>query len=319
VNTRYLSSHDTDDAGELLRSGELVVFPTETVYGLGASAVDTEAVRAIFAAKGRPGDNPLIAHFSDTDDVFSLLPDGSADLAPLIAAYMPGPLTLVVPAPRWASPVLTGGLDSLAVRVPAHPVAQAVISAAGVPVAAPSANRSGRPSPTTFEMAVSEMDGRVAAIVGGGSCEIGIESTVVDVRVPGSFSVLRPGRVTAAEIAGATGRRERRAGAVERSPGTRYRHYRPDVPVILVRSELWDLCVAEAGRVCNNPLFRRVPDPDAFTPRLYLTFWEAERDGNDCIVIEAPPAASAPGLLDRLNRAAETVYTAGSIEALFGT
>ncbi|MFP4211407.1 MAG: L-threonylcarbamoyladenylate synthase [Alkalispirochaeta sp.] len=317
MNTRYLLSHDTDFAGELLRQGELVVFPTETVYGLGASAVDPDAVRAIFSAKGRPADNPLIAHFGNTDEIYSLLPEHADDLGPLIATYMPGPLTLVVPAPRWASPILTAGLDSLAIRVPAHPVAQAVISAAAVPVAAPSANRSGRPSPTTVEMAMSEMDGRVAAIVDGGSCPIGIESTVVDVRTPDEFSVLRPGHITAGEIAAATGRRERPKGAVERSPGTRYRHYRPNVPVVLVPSGLWGACTSEAERVCRAPLFRRIPDPDAFTPKLYLTFWEAERDGNDCIVIEVPPEATAPGLADRLNRAAETVYTPGAIEALF--
>jgi L-threonylcarbamoyladenylate synthase len=279
--------------------------------------VNTGAVAAIFSAKGRPADNPLIAHFGDTSEIPALLPDRSDDLGPLIAAYMPGPLTLVVPAPRWASPVLTGGLDSLAIRVPAHPVAQAVISAAGVPVAAPSANRSGRPSPTTFDMALSEMDRRVAAVLDGGACEIGIESTVVDVRLPGEFAVLRPGRVTAAEIAAATGRRERPGRSVERSPGTRYRHYRPDIPIVLAPPELWDACVAEAERVCRNPLLRRVPDPDAFTSRLYLTFWEGERDGHDCVVIEAPPDQAPPGLVDRLRRAAETVYTPGAIEALF--
>lgn len=316
MTTDYLTASDATVAGAHLRAGRLVVFPTETVYGLGAAAVDPDAVASVFAAKGRPSDNPLICHYSDTDSITHLLPSGSEDLAPLIQRHMPGPLTLVVPAPASIPPIVTAGLDSVAVRVPDHPVAQAVIAAAGVPVAAPSANRSGRPSPTTFEMARDEMDGRVAAIVDGGDCPVGIESTVVDVRHRGEVRVLRPGVVTAAEIAAATGRRVVAAGDAVRSPGTRHTHYRPTVPVIAVPPGAWEAAVCEARRVFSRVYLRRNEDYARYARDLYRTFWTAERDGYECILVETVPESLAPGLADRLERAADHRYTVGSIEAM---
>ena len=165
---------------------------------------------------------------------------------------MPGPLTLVIPAPSWVPRVVTAGLETVAVRVPARAVTREIIRAAGRPVAAPSANRSGRPSPTTFEMAWAEMDGRVAAILDGGRCEIGIESTVVDVCTPGVFSVLRPGQITGDDIAAHTDRRPAPPRHTGHSPGTRYRHYHPNVPVVIVAPQDWDAAREEARAVCRQ-------------------------------------------------------------------
>jgi tRNA threonylcarbamoyl adenosine modification protein (Sua5/YciO/YrdC/YwlC family) len=242
----------TRQAGTLIRNGELVVIPTETVYGLAAAADDPVAVTAIFRAKGRPQDNPLIVHLASVADALSAIPRELRAARAAIEAFAPGPLTVVVPAPPWVAPQVSAGLDTVALRVPDHPVACAVIAAAGVPVAAPSANRSGRPSPTTFAMARHEMEGRVAAIIDGGECSIGIESTVVDGTEPGALRLLRPGLISAESIRRRTGfavetgmsavdmaGASRQTDAVptedvalRRSPGTRYRHYRPSLPVI---------------------------------------------------------------------------------------
>lgn len=237
TDTAALTAEETDRAGKIVAAGGLVVFPTETVYGLGASAVDRTAVQRVFSAKGRPADNPLIVHFSDREEVQRLLSEREKDLVPLLEALMPGPLTVVVPAPKWVPRIVTGGLDSLAVRVPDHPIAQKIIASAGVPVAAPSANRSGRPSPTTFQMAWDEMGGRVEAILDGGACTVGIESTVVDVRRSGVLTILRPGQITSRDLARFCTRRiESRSEDSHRSPGTRYRHYNPVIPVYVVPS-----------------------------------------------------------------------------------
>ncbi len=315
--TLILTPRDADQAGRILNAGGLVVFPTETVYGLGASAVDPTAVRNIFHAKGRPTDNPLIAHFADPGEVQRLLPSSAGDLTPLLEELMPGPLTLVVPAPTWAPPVVTGGLDSLAVRVPDHPVARQIISVAGVPVAAPSANRSGRPSPTTFAMAMHEMEGRVDAILKGPDCPVGIESTVVDVREPGVLTVLRPGRITPAEMRRFCDR-DIRTGPVEshRSPGTRYRHYRPDAPVFVVPTHLWDDARNEAAGLFKHVYSRRrseFTDLDGYAAALYYSFWTAESGDADCILMEAVDPHEAPGLSDRMRRASEAVYRPGLI------
>lgn len=308
IHTVALAPGDATAAGKRISRGELVVFPTETVYGLGASAVDPEAIRRVFAAKDRPADNPLISHFATPTEVRDLLPPGSDDLDDLIATWMPGPLTLVVPAPVWAPPGLSGGLDSIALRVPADPIAQAIIAGAGVPVAAPSANRSGRPSPTTFEMAWAEMKGRVAAIIDGGACTIGIESTVVDVRTPSEFSVLRPGQVTAEEISRLTGRTEvTRASDRPRSPGTRYRHYHPGIPVFVVSKDRF----AEKRQVLSQQYHDlAVPefsDLQGYAAGLYYALWDATRNDADAVLLIDISREDAPGLYDRIHRAADEV------------
>ena len=193
------------EAARTLREGGIVAFPTETVYGLGADARNAEAVRRVFAAKGRPSDNPLIVHIADPEQLRELaLPYGGIP-ARLIEAFWPGPLTIVLPVrPGAVAPEVTAGLDTVAVRMPAHPVALRLIAAAGCPIAAPSANRSGRPSPTLAAHVLEDLDGRIDGVVDGGPAEVGLESTVVMV-ADGRIHVLRPGGVTPEALAEAAG------------------------------------------------------------------------------------------------------------------
>ena len=182
-------------AGQILREGGLVVFPTETVYGLGGLATSDAAAKAIYEAKGRPSDNPLIIHVASPEDAepYAVTNDTYYRLA---EQFMPGPLTVILPKKDSIPHSVTGGLDSVAVRCPAHPVARALIRAAGAPVAAPSANRSGRPSPTCAAHATEDLNGRVAAIIDGGECEVGLESTII--KLEGDKGILlRPGAITA--------------------------------------------------------------------------------------------------------------------------
>jgi L-threonylcarbamoyladenylate synthase len=223
-------SHTPEQAAEALRRGELILLPTETVYGLGADASDPDAVAAIFEAKGRPRFNPLIAHVADRGDAEEIgIFDTTAQK--LAEAFWPGPLTLVTPVrdARRVCDLARAGLDSVAIRVPGHPTAGAVLSAFGGPVVAPSANRSGRPSPTTFTDACEETGFAVGAAVDGGPCVVGLESTVVSV-LGGMISLLRPGAITRSQIEAVAGPLTD-AGEGRRSPGRLALHYAPDAPV----------------------------------------------------------------------------------------
>jgi L-threonylcarbamoyladenylate synthase len=229
---------DVATAAALLRAGELVAFPTETVYGLGADALNAQAVAAIFAAKGRPMDNPLIAHVAAVGEARALACAWPAAAELLARAFWPGPMTLVVPAAAHIPREVTAGLDTVAIRLPAHAVARALIRATGRPLAAPSANRSGRPSPTRAEHVLEDLGGRIAGVLDGGPCGVGLESTVLDLSgaVP---TILRPGAVTREMLAQALGQpvqgapkpHEAEGDAAEvmrpRAPGMKYRHYAP--------------------------------------------------------------------------------------------
>lgn len=242
------SELDLSTAASLLESNRLVAFPTETVYGLGANAFCASAVLRIFEAKCRPADNPLIVHISSPSQLSVLTPPLSKLALSLIDAFWPGPLTLVLPVlpeSKIAAPVLAG-LDTIAVRLPKHPVALALLAKAGVPVAAPSANRSGRPSPTCAKHVVKDLDGRVEAVVDGGELwrggGWGVESTVVEIRGEG-WRLLRPGVIGRDEVRKVVGTDEmtKEAGGVGRSPGMKYRHYAPKAKVEIVRKvELGD-------------------------------------------------------------------------------
>lgn len=222
-------------AAQLLRRGELVGIPTETVYGLGADALNPEAVRSIFEAKGRPGDNPLIVHIaalSELDALIRVQPGESARR--LMAAFWPGPLTLIFPRAERVPLRTTGGLDTVAVRMPSHPIARELIRRSGLPIAAPSGNRSGRPSPTTAADMLEDMDGRIPLILDGGCCDVGVESTVVDMTGEAP-RILRPGGVTPEQIREICGAcivdsavmRPLKENEAPRSPGMKYRHYAP--------------------------------------------------------------------------------------------
>jgi L-threonylcarbamoyladenylate synthase len=230
-----------DKAAELLRAGQVVAFPTETVYGLGANALDPEAVARIFRAKGRPADNPLIVHIADPAYAGGIA-EVPAPARLLMETLWPGPLTLVMRKKNNIPPVVTAGLSTVAVRMPAHPVALSLIISAGLPVAAPSANRSGRPSPTTADHVAEDMDGRIPLILDGGPCRVGIESTVLDVS-ESPFTLLRPGDVTVDRLEDILGEPIHIPDAVlaalgegqtARSPGLKHTHYAPRAPLTVV-------------------------------------------------------------------------------------
>ena len=199
----HLAGPDLDrllmPAAKALRDGQLVAFPTETVYGLGADALNPDAVARIFAAKGRPGDNPLIVHVARVEDIVRLTTSVPPLAVSLLDAFAPGPLTIILPRSSVVPDNVTAGLDTVAVRIPAHPVARRLIELAGVPVAAPSANRSGRPSPTRAWHVADDLDGVIPYIIDGGACEFGLESTVLDLTGPAP-QILRPGAITAEAI-----------------------------------------------------------------------------------------------------------------------
>ncbi len=236
---------DVAEAAAFLRAGELVAFPTETVYGLGGDALDGRAVAAIFAAKGRPEFNPLICHFADADAAFAeVVADDRART--LAARFWPGPLTLVLPRrPGCRVDLLAGaGLDTLAVRVPGHPLALELLRQVGRPVAAPSANRSGEVSPTTAAHVLEGLSGRIAAVLDGGACPVGVESTVLDLSSRGAV-LLRPGGVPVEAIEamiGPVGRPVPLSAAAAtrnlRSPGMLLSHYAPSLPVRLAATEV---------------------------------------------------------------------------------
>ncbi|MCC3377196.1 L-threonylcarbamoyladenylate synthase [Cohnella sp. REN36] len=246
------------EAASALAAGGVVAFPTETVYGLGGDARSTEAVESIFAAKGRPSDNPLIVHLADASEADELASVVSPLERRLMEAFWPGPLTLVLPVrPGAVSARVTAGLDTVAVRVPAHETARRLIAAAGCPVAAPSANRSGRPSPTLARHVLEDLDGRIDGVLDDGPTGVGLESTVVRV-LDGAIHVLRPGGVTAEQLRAAAGPHVRvesadsasaeaapagepaageESEAAPRSPGMKYAHYAPQGEMVLVTGE----------------------------------------------------------------------------------
>lgn len=236
------------EAGRIIRSGGLVAFPTETVYGLGANGLDGEACAGIYKAKGRPSDNPLILHFADREMVDLAARELSPLDEKLIAAFCPGPLTLIVRKKDCVPDRVTGGLPTVGVRIPDNDVARAFIREAGVPVAAPSANISGRPSPTTAAAVLHDMAGRIPLILDGGPCEFGVESTIVETN-GNMATILRPGAITA-EMLGELAERVEldpalAGGSVRpKAPGMKYTHYAPRVPLTLVAGKEADI----AGR-----------------------------------------------------------------------
>lgn len=240
------------EAADLIRAGEQVAFPTETVYGLGADATNTEAVEGIFKAKGRPSDNPLIVHINDMSQLDGIVASID-DISRLLAdAFWPGPLTLVLPVrPGALSPLVTAGLATVGVRMPSHPVALSLIAASGRPIAAPSANSSGRPSPTLAGHVREDLDGRIAGIIDGGPTGVGLESTVVEVTPDGAVHVLRPGGVTPEELQRAAdgavvltadGQAPETVLGLEpedrfrpKAPGMKYTHYAPKGRMIIIQ------------------------------------------------------------------------------------
>jgi L-threonylcarbamoyladenylate synthase len=239
VNPENLDRRPFRKAGDLLRQGEVVAFPTETVYGLGANALNANAVKKIFLAKGRPHDNPLIVHIAEFEQLKPLVQGISEKAYVLMHRFWPGPLTLIFPKSNLVPNEVTAGLDTVAVRMPRHPVALKLIKEAGVPIAAPSANTSGLPSPTEGAHVLADLNGKIPLILDGGETEVGLESTVVDVTVEPPL-ILRPGGVTLEEIEDAIGQAAYDPGLSKdknetpRSPGMKYTHYSPKADVFIV-------------------------------------------------------------------------------------
>lgn len=229
-------------AAEILKSGGTVAIPTETVYGLAANALDAEAVKKIFEAKGRPQDNPLIVHICDFEELYPLVSFVPEEAIALAKRFWPGPMTIVLPKSDVIPDVVSAGLDTVAIRMPSHPTARKIIKAAGVPLAAPSANSSGLPSPTCVQHVIDDMSGKIDAIIDGGECDVGVESTVISLAddVP---RLLRPGGVTLEELRDVLGEVEVDPAVTSRlkddekaaSPGMKYKHYAPKAQVYIVK------------------------------------------------------------------------------------
>ena len=310
--TRVIAAdaHGIAEAAALLRSGALVAFGTETVYGLGADATDARAAAAIFAAKDRPRFNPLICHFPDADAAWRhVVP--SALARALAARFWPGPLTLVLPRrPDSNVALLTGaGLDTLAVRVPAHPAALALLAAVGRPVAAPSANRSGRVSPTRAAHVMDELGGRIAAVLECGPCAVGVESTVLDLSGERP-ALLRPGGAAAEAIEAITGPLARAGAGGPRGPGMLASHYAPSVPVRLSADSV---AADEALLAFGPPLpggravfqLSAAGDPAEAAARLFEGLRALDTSGARAIaVMPVPERGLGAAINDRLRRAA---------------
>ena len=248
MNTLFLDPAVQPDAveraAELLRAGEVVGIPTETVYGLGADALNGAAVRKIFAAKGRPSDNPLIVHIADFEQITPLVTRVPDEARALAEAYWPGPMTIILPKAACIPDEVSCGLDTVGIRLPSHPLARAIIRAAGTPVAAPSANTSGRPSTTTAAHVMEDMDGKIAAVVEGGACAVGVESTVISLAGE-QPRLLRPGGISLEQLEAVLGpvvvdrALREKIGDDEKvsAPGMKYRHYAPKAPVTAVTGD----------------------------------------------------------------------------------
>ena len=255
-----IKEEELEEAARILREGGLVAFPTETVYGLGANALDEEAAKKIYAAKGRPSDNPLIAHISSPEELKPLAAEIPDMAKKLMDCYWPGPMTLVFKKTDLVPYGTTGGLDTVAVRMPSDPVAKTLIRPAGVPIAAPSANSSGRPSPTTADHVWQDMEGKIDMIVDGGPVGIGLESTIIDVTGPVAM-ILRPGAITIEMVRETLGEAEMdpailgpmKEGEHPKAPGMKYRHYAPKAPLTLVEGEM-DQVVKTINRLAREAL-----------------------------------------------------------------
>jgi len=337
LNTRLLPPNDESirEAALLIREGQTVAFPTETVYGLGANALDPDAINRIYAAKDRPADNPLITHISELSQLRPLIACEPSETAMrMMEAFWPGPLTLIFPRASSVPANVSAGLPTISVRLPAHPVARALIAAAGVPIAAPSANRSGRPSPTSAAHVFEDMNGRIPMILDGGDCAVGLESTVVDMTGE-TPRILRPGGVTAEMIAQVAGSSEvddavlrpLKEGERPRSPGMKYRHYAPEGELTIVTgnpenvigtiSGFYDRALEEGRRPMILALENHIAaygdrrteslggNADEMAHRIFSLLRDADHLGADILFSEAVEAKGVGlAVMNRLGRAA---------------
>jgi L-threonylcarbamoyladenylate synthase len=329
VNPDQPDAQTIAQAAAIIQQGGLVAFPTETVYGLGADAMQEQAIRRIFAAKGRPADNPLIVHIGDREMLALVATEAGDKAEALIKRYWPGPLTLVLKRRPEVAPSVSAGLPTVAVRMPNNAIALALIGAAATPIAAPSANRSGRPSPTSARHVALDLEGRIDMILDGGTTRIGIESTVLDMTgdVP---VILRPGWITEEQIAAIVGAVERAASLQElqRSPGTRYRHYSPRARVVLIEHgshvSVEQLCkehlkTAAVGFIGHTPvaidntnfhaMILQAKAAD-YASKIYSALREMDERGASVVIVEGIGEANeGAAVMDRLRRAASEIIS----------
>lgn len=300
MKTKIFKSEDTESirlCGELIQNGEIVAFPTETVYGLGASALNDEAVSKIFAVKNRPQDNPLIAHVDGTAMISMIASDIPPLAERLFEAFSPGPLTVILPAKDTLSGRVTAGGSTVAVRCPSHPLARALITAAGVPIVAPSANLSGKPSPTEFETTFEDLNGKVAAIIDGGSCSVGVESTVVLPENENTLRILRPGAVTPEMLKTVCPNvildknilSPIDGSAPVLSPGMKHRHYAPKAPLTILSGSKQDVLAFMNDKV---------------SPTVGILCFEGDLDGDTvvCYGKEGDALSQSQGLFHALRQ-----------------
>ena len=313
-----------EQAASIIRDGGLVAFPTETVYGLGADAMNERAVQKIFDAKGRPADNPLIVHVSDREMLDHVAIDVNEKGQRLIERFWPGPLTLVLNRNSKVAPSVSAGLPTVAARMPANRIALELLRAARTPIAAPSANASGRPSPTLAEHVVEDLEGRIGMILDGGPTKIGIESTVLDVTAEPPV-ILRPGWITAEDLTEVIGQvvSEPSSDELRRSPGTRHRHYSPKAKVVLVedgsldfiesvcRKHLREGAVGFVGHTAisiDDKNFRRIllgSSARDYAAEIYSALRSLDRVKVQVIVVECiAKIGEGAAVMDRLRRAA---------------
>jgi L-threonylcarbamoyladenylate synthase len=309
-------SADILGAARLLREGRLVAFPTETVYGLGADASSREAMARLYAVKGRPGDHPVIVHFADAKTAFTWASEVPEAARRLAAAFWPGPLTMILKRAAHVGDFVTGGQDTVGLRVPVHPLARDLLVAFGGGLAAPSANRFGRVSPTTAQHVREDLDEDVDLILDGGPCGVGIESTIVDLS-RGAPVLLRPGGISIGELENVLGTKVGSPdGAAPRVSGSLAAHYAPRTPAKLVASSGLEAEIARLGTKAAVLAFgvpdervdfwiRQSREPSLYAKSLYSALRDLDATGAEAILIESPPDTPEwRAVLDRLRRAA---------------
>ncbi len=328
INLEHPQEDAIEQAASIIRRGGLVAFPTETVYGLGADAMNEFAVQKIFQAKGRPADNPLIVHVNSREMLRRVAIEVSDQAEALIEKFWPGPLALVLNRKHEVAPTVSAGLETIAARMPANKIALALIEKADTPIAAPSANTSGKPSPTAGSHVLHDLDGRIDMILDGGATNIGIESTVLDVteEVP---LILRPGWITREMIAETIGdvRLAISDDELKRSPGTRYRHYSPRARVILLENAssefIYKLCTdllqtEWLGLISKTPVFiddsrfaaiLLADSAEDYARRIYAALREHDEKNPSVIVVEGISSeGEGAAVMDRLRRAASEFH-----------
>ncbi|MBX3296405.1 MAG: threonylcarbamoyl-AMP synthase [Acidobacteria bacterium] len=313
VPKQTIRTRDPKDAAELLRRGGVVAFPTETVYGLGAAIFDQDAIRRVFEVKGRPSDNPLIAHIGKIGQIGLLASELSASAERLVESFFPGPLTIVVKKSEVVPSIATAGLTTIGIRMPKSELALAFLKECGTPVVAPSANISGRPSPTTWQAVLEDLDGRIDCILQGEPTDIGLESSVVDCSVEPPL-LLRRGAVSIDELrAVVPSVRELASGetGAEKSPGLRHRHYSPRARVAIGTGlpEGFAGRAAFIGMQTPADVFAEcliVNSAEEYAASLFEFFRKCDRGGVELIVCgPVPETGIGAALMDRIRRAAE--------------